>query len=522
MQPRVRFMSGGPSISRRNLLRTGGTAAILSWLPKSAEARAGSSDPPPDVYTRLGVTPFVNCTATITINGGSRLLPEVIEAVEQASYYHVNLDELMEAAGGRISELLGVEWATVTSGAAAALTHATAACVAGTDPERMQQLPDVTELKDEVIVPKTSLNTYFQAIRAIGVSMVDVDTVEELEARISDRTAMMAVLGNRFEKVPLSLEEVAPVAKRAGVPILVDAAADYPVVPNPYIAAGADLVAYSCGKILRGPQTAGLLVGREDLVRAAFTNAAPHHAFGRPMKVSKEEIVGAVTAVELWVQQRDLEAEYREWKGWYDHITERITRVGGVTTTIRPPSRGGPFPTLWIEWDPHEIPLTGGELHELLLRGEPRIATHAAGEGHGFLLRPVAMKPDEYKIVAERLEEVFREGRRKKPAPPPSVPVTDLSGRWDVEVSFALGRARHFLFLEARGNELRGTHLGTRARGELEGRIDGSKLRFRSVLPCEGSMLRYTFEGTVSEERMAGDLDLGEYNRAHWTAERHD
>ena len=222
------------------------------------------------------------------------------------------------------------------------------------------------------------------------------------------------------------------------------------------------------------------------------------------------------------MQQRDLEAEYREWKGWYDHITERITRVGGVTTTIRPPSRGGPFPTLWIEWDPHEIPLTGGELHELLLRGEPRIATHAAGEGHGFLLRPVAMKPDEYKIVAERLEEVFREGRRKKPAPPPSVPVTDLSGRWDVEVSFALGRARHFLFLEARGNELRGTHLGTRARGELEGRIDGSKLRFRSVLPCEGSMLRYTFEGTVSEDRMAGDLDLGEYNRAHWTAERHD
>ena len=175
MQHRVRFLSGGQSISRRNLLRTGGTAAILSWLPESAEARAGSSDPPPDVYTRLGVTPFINCTATITINGGSRLLPEVIEAVEQASYYHVNLDELMEAAGRRISELLGVEWATVTSGAAAALSHATAACVAGTDPERMQQLPDVTGLKDEVIVPKTSLNAYFQAIRAIGVSMVDVE-----------------------------------------------------------------------------------------------------------------------------------------------------------------------------------------------------------------------------------------------------------------------------------------------------------------------------------------------------------
>ena len=240
------------------------------------------------------------------------------------------------------------------------------------------------------------------------------------------------------------------------------------------------------------------------------------------MKVSKEEIVGAVTAVELWVRERDLEAEYQEWKGWYDYISAQITRVDGVTTTVRPPSRGGPFPTLWIEWDSHAIPMTAGELHDLLLEGRPRIATHAAGEGHGFVLRPVALKPDEYKTVAERLEQVFRDARRRKRATPPAPPVTDVSGRWDVEVSFALGRAKHLLFLEARGNEIRGTHLGSRARGELEGHINGAAVRFRSVLPFEGSALRYTFEGTVSDNRMAGKLDLGEYPGAQWTAERRE
>ena len=519
MRHRMRW-NGNLSLSRRDLFRSSGVAAFMGWLPETTAAATEASEPTSDVYTRLGVRPFINGTATLTINGGSRLLPEVIEAVAQASHYHVHLDELMEAAGKRVAELLEVEWALITSGSAAALTHATAACVAGTDPERIQQLPDVTGLKDEVIVPKSSQSTYFQAIRTAGIKMVEVETLEELEASIGEHTAMVAVLGNRFDNVALSLEAIAPIAKRAGVPVLVDAAADYLVVPNPYLAQGADMVAYSCGKILRGPQTAGLLLGREDLVRAASANAAPHHALGRPMKVSKEEIVGAVTAVALWIEERDLEAEYEEWKGWYDYVSAAITRVDGVTTTVRPPSRGGPFPTLWIEWDPVAIPMTAGELHELLMDGTPRIATHAAGGGHGFLLRPVALKPEEYRIVAERLEQEFREASTRKPPPPLTPPAADVSGRWEVDVYFALGRAKHLLFLEARGNDLRGTHLGSRARGELEGHVDGRTVRFRSVLPYEGSRLRYAFEGTVTGDRMTGELDLGEYPSARWTATR--
>ena len=510
-------------ISRRDVFRSAcvaSTAGLLGWMPVKAAATAQKLEPSPDVYSRLGAKLFINCTATVTINGGSRLLPEVIEAVEQASHYHVDLDELMEAAGKRIAELLEVKWAMVSCGAAAAITHATAACVAGTDPELMQQLPDLTGLKNEVIMPKTSRNVYDQAMRNAGVRIIEVDSMEEFKAALSNRTAMIGILGNRFEDVRLGLNEVAPVAKQAGVPILVDAAADYLVVPNAYLAEGADLVAYSGGKILRGPQSAGLLLGREDLVRAAFANAAPHHALGRPMKVSKEEIVGMVTAVEVWIHKRDLQAEYREWEQWYDHIRQRITRIDGVTASLRPPSRGGPFPILWIEWDPRKIDLSAEELRRRLLEGEPSIMTHAQGDGHGFRFRPVALKPGEYQVVTDRLSNVFRSAPKARAKPRVAAPTVDVSGRWDVRVTFSLGEGQHLLFLEVQGNELTGTHMGTRVRGELRGTIDGSKVRLLSTLPFEGSRLRYLFEGTVSGNQMKGTLDLGEYPRATWTAHR--
>ena len=192
-----------------------------------------------------------------------------------------------------------------------------------------------------------------------------------------------------------------------------DAAADYLIVPNPYIAQGADLVAYSGGKIIRGPQGAGLLVGRRDLVRAAWANSAPHHAFGRALKVTKEEIIGMLRAVEAWRTDRDLQADFRTWESWYAHISERITKVAGVRAEVQGPIRGGPFPTLNISWDPAQIGLTAGEVGRLLLDGEPRIMTQAEGEGHSFLLRPVAMKPGEYEIVARRLYEVFSSARKK-------------------------------------------------------------------------------------------------------------
>src|SRR5262249_7339503 len=237
---------------------------------------------------------------------------------------------------------------------------------------------------------------YDHAIRTVGAKIIEVNSVAELQAAIGRNTAMIEILGNHFGSARLDVKAVTPIAKKAGIPVLVDAAADYLIVPNPYIALGADLVAYSGGKIIRGPQTAGLLVGRRDLVRAAWANSAPHHAFGRALKVSKEEIVGMLRAVEVWRTERDVQTDFREWTSWYQHITEQITRVPGVRAEVRPPARGGPFPTLSVSWDAEKVGLTAGEVGRQLLEGKPRIMSHAEGEGRSFLIRPVAMKPGEY------------------------------------------------------------------------------------------------------------------------------
>jgi L-seryl-tRNA(Ser) seleniumtransferase len=504
-------------MKRRDVFKAGGTAAAMAAAAKPAFSAKAASE---NVYLRLGVRPFINTTATYTINGGSRLLPEVISAVEEASHFHVNLDELMEKAGARLAELLKVEWAMVTAGAAAALTHATAACIAGSDPEKMQQVPDLRGLKNQVIMPKESRNAYDHAVRMLGVEIVEVDSAAELESALGPQTAMVVILGAHFGNSKFGLAEVAPVANKAGVPVLVDAAADYVIVPNPYIALGADLVAYSGGKILRGPQTAGLLLGRKQLIRAAWANSAPHHAFGRSSKVSKEEIVGMVVAVEMFVNKRDLPAEFREWESWYAHISERITRIPGVKTEVRGPRQGGPFPALSVSWDPAQIGLTAGDVGRLLLEGEPRIMSHATGEGHQFLIRPVAMRPDDYKAVASRLAEVFRSAPKGVKKQEPAPPAAEIAGGWDVTVRYDHGSAEHKLFLNTSGNKISGVHIGWASEGELAGSIDGDRVEFRSTLPTSGQRLGYKFAGRVGGDAMSGDVDLGEYGEAKWTARR--
>lgn len=504
-------------LSRRRLFQTGGVLA--AGLASDPPARAAV--PSPDVYTRIGVQPFINCTATLTINGGSLTLPEVIAAMEQAAHFHVDLDELMEKVSARLAELLHVEWAIVTAGTAAALTHATSACLVGTDPEKMQRLPNLEGLKDEVIIPRESRNVYDHAVRTLGVKIIEVNSPEELRRAIGPHTAMIEVLGNYFGKAGLDLKDVAPIARERGIPVLVDAAADYLIVPNPYLALGADLVAYSGGKILRGPQGAGLLAGRKDLVRAAWANSAPHHAFGRALKVTKEEIAGMLAAVEVWRGGRELDADFQEWKRWYAHISTRITKVDGVTTKDIPPVRGGPFPTLRVSWDTQKIAITAGEVGRKLLDGEPRIMTQAAGEGNSFLIRPVAMKAGDYQIVADRLFQVLSSspGARNTTALKP--PSAGVAGVWEVDIQYEVGAARHKLFLAVNGNQISGTHQGWAYEGDLKGQIDGDQVKFRSNLPADGNELSYTFAGTVSGPEMKGDLQLGEYGRARWHAVRH-
>jgi L-seryl-tRNA(Ser) seleniumtransferase len=484
-------------------------------------AAAPASVPSPEVYTRIGVRPFINCTATLTINGGSLTLPEVIAAMEQAAHFHVNLDELMEKAGDRLAGMLGVEWALVTAGTAAALTHATAGVLAGTDPEKIQRLPKLEGLKNEVIIPRESRNAYDHAVRTLGVTIIEVNTLQELRAAIGPHTAMIELLGNHFGKAALDLKDIAPIARNAGVPVLVDAAADYLIVPNPYLAQGADLVAYSGGKIIRGPQGAGLLVGRRDLVRAAWANSAPHHGFGRALKVTKEEVVGMLRAVEAWRTDHDLAADFRTWESWYAHISDRITKVAGVRAEVNGPIRGGPFPTLNISWDPAQVGLTAGEVGRLMLEGEPRIMTQAEGDGHAFLLRPVALKPGEYEIVARRLYEVLSSAGSKKQPRALDAPSVNLTGAWDVEIQYEAGTSRHRLFLTADGNRIGGSHTGWAYQGDLQGEISGDRVKLRSTLPADGNVLTYAFTGLAGAKEISGDVRIGGYGSAKWRALRH-
>src|SRR4029453_18069814 len=360
---------------------------------------------------------------TVTIVGASRTLPEVNRAMEEAARDYVQLDELMKGVARRLAALTGAEWGIVTSGASAALTAATVGCLTGGDPDKLAQLPDLKGMKDEVIIPKDSRTAYDHAAKAAGPRMVAVADRAALDTALGPRTAMILVLaGPALERGPLALTEIAKVAKPRGIPIVVDAAADGLAVPNPYLRQGADLVAYSGGKCLRGPQCAGLLIGRKDLARAAWIGSAPHHGFGRGFKVGREEIMGMVAAVEMWTK-RDHAAELRTWNAWLQHIARRLHGIPGVTTDIRQPQGlSNPTPSLTVQWDTARIPLTGDDVEHLLWDGEPRIAVSGAGS---FLPFPPNLEPNiqivpyqlesgEERLIAERVFAVLSKPPRQQ------------------------------------------------------------------------------------------------------------
>jgi L-seryl-tRNA(Ser) seleniumtransferase len=355
-------------------------------------------------YHDLGVRPLVNCVGTLTWFSGSVILPEVRKAMAEASKQYVVIPELMEAVGARLAQVMGCEWGLVTNGCAAALTQVTAACVAGSDPERIGRLPDTTGMKDEVIVQACHRMGYDRAIRTVGVRFVEVTTRSELEAAYSDRTAMVFLFGDASERGQISVKEMAASAHAHGVPSLVDAAAERPDVPNWYLAQGVDAVAYSGGKCLRGPQAAGMVLGRKDLLKAAFLNGCPHGAIGRPMKVGKEEIMGLLAAVEAWVA-RDHRAEWREWERRLELIAAAATRFPAVRTTVHQPGRSNVTPSLSIQWDAGAVGLDGKQVRQRLSEGDPRI--EVSGGSDGIAINPYMMAEGEAEIVARRLAEVL-------------------------------------------------------------------------------------------------------------------
>lgn len=396
-------------IDRRIFLKSAGILSAMGLGRRVPIAAAMGKTP--TIYSELGVTPFINAAGTYTTLSASLMPREVVEAMEEAARAHVSIPELQQAVSKKIAALLDCEAALITAGCAAALTLGTAACVAGKDPQKIKRVPDTTGMKSEVIFQKTHRFGYDHAIRNVGVKIIEVETKEELEAAVSDRTAMLFFLNVADPKGKIRREEFAQIANRLGIPCMIDAAADLPPVEHlrDYIKMGYDLAAFSGGKGLRGPQCSGLLIGKKELIEAAYLNGSPHSdTVGRGAKVGKEEIAGLYRAVQLYVR-KDHPAEWSEWERRVAHIEREVMRVPGIKTRKFVPEIANAAPHLNIDWDPKTIPLTPKQVVEGLRLGEPRIELRPGSEGSkaGVDISVWMLHPGEEKVVARRLRDIL-------------------------------------------------------------------------------------------------------------------
>ena len=344
-------------------------AAIGSRSLASGVAASTGKSSSADVYTRLGVRPFINARGTWTYLSGSLELPEVQRAVEQASQHFVDMFELQRGVGKRLAELSGAESGMVTSGSAGAMAAATAACIAGSDAKNIWQLPDTTGLKNEVIMLGGRIS-FDSAIRLAGGKLVLAHKIDDLRSSITSQTAMVYTTWRDQRLV-----DALAITRPAEVPLLVDDAAGIPPFENlsRYAKMGVDLYCFSGGKGLRGPQCSGILLGRKHLIDAALANYSPWEgSVCRAMKVGKEEIIGMLAAVEYWAHA-DLDALNKEWNGRVERIAKLVQTVPGVTTNIHIPQGGNSYPTLTVMWDEQKFGLTIAQCDHQLREGEPRI-----------------------------------------------------------------------------------------------------------------------------------------------------
>jgi L-seryl-tRNA(Ser) seleniumtransferase len=404
--------------TRRRFLETAAGWPLVGSLvagrgaPAAAAARASR-----DYFRELGVRPFINAAGTYTAMTASLMPPEVMDAIAYASRHYVMLDELHDKIGERIAALLHADAAMVTSGAAAALTLGTAAVLTGTDRQKIADLPDLTGMKSEVIVQKAHRFGYEHAVRNCGVTLVDVETPDDLDRAVNAKTAMMLFYNNNNEEGRIPDAAFAQLGKKHGVPTLNDAAADVPPVENvwKYTKMGFDLVAFSGGKGLRGPQSAGLLLGRKDLIAAARLNAPPNgNSIGRGLKVNKEEMIGMLAALERYLAL-DHEAERREVDKRAETIRRVAAAIPGVTADVFVPAIANHVPHVRISWDPAARRMTAAQAVTALRDGEPSIGARA--DGNALVIGVWMMRPGEDKTVARRLREVL-EIKSARTAPP--------------------------------------------------------------------------------------------------------
>ncbi len=389
----------------------------LATLPMAGVA-AGSAFAAPatskvvgrDYFKELGVRTFINAAGTYTALTASFMHPEVLEAYNYASTQYVGLNELQDKVGERIAKLLKCEAAMVTAGAASAITLGTAGVVTGGDGENAVKIPtDMTGMKTEVISQKSHRVGYDHAMRNCGVKIVEVETRKEMEAAINENTAMLWFLNFANPSGKVKYDEFIEIAQKHKIPTMIDCAADVPPVENlwKYTEMGFDLVCFSGGKGLRGPQSAGLLLGRKDLIAAARRNAPPNgNTVGRGMKVNKEEVLGMMAAVEAYLS-RDHAADWKLWESQVKLIGESASSVSGVKHEIHVPEIANHVPSLNITWNQNKVKISPNDVRAALRDGHPSIETVGGKDNIG--ITTWMMNPGEERIVAERIQEILEE-----------------------------------------------------------------------------------------------------------------
>jgi D-glucosaminate-6-phosphate ammonia-lyase len=482
---------------------------------RSAPAQAGSGQAKGWIYRELGVEPLINCAGVRTQYGGSHPAPEVLAAMNAAAEAFVDLDELAEGVGKRLSALSGAEWGIVTSSTTAALSLATAACIAGNNPELMLRLPRTGDVAHHVVMVAGQRFDYDHAILAAGAEIVCATDMAHLETLLAGPAVMICLLARQDSHVPLQLRAIAPVAKRRDVPILVDAAGLSPSNPDRWLQEGADLVVYAGGKYLRGPQSTALLLGREALCRAAWLNGPPHQAFGRSMKVGKEELVGAVAALQRWLTSPTTAQERAEWSARLERVRLGLRGLEGIATALLPSSPSVTAPRLKIEWDSSRIALHSDLLRARLLAGSPRILIHDFwSKPHSIVIDPVNLTDIEAEHVANALRTHLAKAYPVEARPEPR-PGADFTGSWAARLRFLRGVAEHKLHLEQRGEQIHGEHVATYSTARLTGKVESGVASFTAKHVQEGMARYYSFEATLNGDTLAGHMWLGAASEEH-------
>jgi len=492
--------------------------------------------PGPQVFQSIGVEPLINCMGTYTIIGGSLERQIVREAMDSAAKSFVQYDELANGVGQRLAELTKAEWGMISAGCAAAMKHVTAACVTGGNPEKLVRIPDLANFeKNEVVIPRPSRNVYDHSIRNIGVTIITVDTLQELQDALSDRTAMVYFLSDGSgDESHFTVEAISKLTKPKNIPFLVDAAAEDLTVPCVHLEKGATVVAYSGGKALCGPQCSGILLGQKDILQSAWQASSPHHGPGRDNKVGREEMIGALAAIEAWVTM-DHEAQWVKWLAYLDTISKKVATINGVKIIVREPnSLNNNTPVLLISWDPALLHISAEDAAEELGRNKPRVAVaiekKKTNPGDSVLttirVNAGQMQPGEDKIVSQRIYEVLSKQRSPKPAALKAL--SSIAGRWNVTIEYYTSKTPYTWVLEQNDNWIQGIHSGRFATQNIAGTMEGDMIKIKSQEGEVENRINFTFTGIVSLDgsRKSGDSISGsvymvEYGTAKFTASRY-